>query len=225
MKLLRCARCNIATYCSKDCQRAHWRRGHKIVCGCDVGDCDRAILLSGDQNAWVHLTQWVEYHHASLINATTALYLRKKDKVPDVTAKYILHLSLRYQDDATLPSQKRFELVDGMLASKDHPVGALTYSEAFMMRPAAVQMGKLEMGELYWGTGAYILVVRFSPEDPSVVTFWKHFGIPKDTARATAACPNTLSQLMENLHAGTKMKFCCGGWTHEISGHKPKVAW
>lgn len=32
-KLLRCARCNVAKYCSKECQAAHWKAGgHKDVC-------------------------------------------------------------------------------------------------------------------------------------------------------------------------------------------------
>lgn len=31
-KLQRCAGCAVATYCSKDCQRQHWRAGHKNSC-------------------------------------------------------------------------------------------------------------------------------------------------------------------------------------------------
>ena len=31
-KLQRCAGCEVATYCSKDCQRQHWRAGHKNSC-------------------------------------------------------------------------------------------------------------------------------------------------------------------------------------------------
>lgn len=31
-KLQKCAGCELATYCSKDCQRQHWRAGHKSGC-------------------------------------------------------------------------------------------------------------------------------------------------------------------------------------------------
>mmetsp|Transcript_30846 Transcript_30846/g.49894 ORF Transcript_30846/g.49894 Transcript_30846/m.49894 type:complete len:185 (-) Transcript_30846:4-558(-) len=29
----RCAKCRIAVYCNADCQRAHWKTGHKNECG------------------------------------------------------------------------------------------------------------------------------------------------------------------------------------------------
>ena len=29
----KCARCHEAQYCSTDCQRAHWKKGHKRTCG------------------------------------------------------------------------------------------------------------------------------------------------------------------------------------------------
>ena len=30
--LLRCSRCLAARYCSRECQRSHWKAGHKQVC-------------------------------------------------------------------------------------------------------------------------------------------------------------------------------------------------
>ncbi len=30
--LLRCSRCMVARYCSKPCQAAHWKAGHKTMC-------------------------------------------------------------------------------------------------------------------------------------------------------------------------------------------------
>ena len=30
----RCSRCGSASYCSKECQRAHWKKGHRDQC-CD----------------------------------------------------------------------------------------------------------------------------------------------------------------------------------------------
>ena len=38
-KLSACARCGLVSYCSKDCQRAHWKVNHKQFC---VTKADRA---------------------------------------------------------------------------------------------------------------------------------------------------------------------------------------
>ena len=37
--ILKCARCGLVTYCSKDCQRAHWKVNHKSFC---IAKADRA---------------------------------------------------------------------------------------------------------------------------------------------------------------------------------------
>ena len=34
--MMRCSRCHIAVYCSKECQIIHWREGHKRVCGIET---------------------------------------------------------------------------------------------------------------------------------------------------------------------------------------------
>ncbi len=31
-KLSKCSRCNVAKYCGRDCQLAHWKAGHKAEC-------------------------------------------------------------------------------------------------------------------------------------------------------------------------------------------------
>ncbi|TBU55957.1 hypothetical protein BD310DRAFT_824815 [Dichomitus squalens] len=175
--------------------------------------------------------QWAEYHHSSIINATLACYIHKKDFVPDVTNKYLLQLSLNYINDPSLPVEKKFELRGAHFSSKDEPLCAPLYKVVFAQRPAAVEIGKMEMGrKLYWGTGAYLLMARFRPDQVQFGTdgipFWKHFGIDALHAMARPACRNPLDQLEENLMEGLKMKFCCGqleglptcccgGWTHE----------
>ncbi|TBU41820.1 hypothetical protein BD309DRAFT_867577 [Dichomitus squalens] len=231
LKLFRCSGCSVATYCSKECQKAHWRDGHKEACATYKLFRDRAIQLSGNPHAWSDLMQWAEYHHSSIINATLACYIHKKDFVPDVTNKYLLQLSLNYINDPSLPVEKKFELRGAHFSSKDEPLCAPLYKVVFAQRPAAVEIGKMEMGrKLYWGTGAYLLMARFRPDQVQFGTdgipFWKHFGIDALHAMARPACRNPLDQLEENLMEGLKMKFCCGqleglptcccgGWTHE----------
>lgn len=31
-KLMKCARCQMKWYCSRECQKAHWKKGHKLYC-------------------------------------------------------------------------------------------------------------------------------------------------------------------------------------------------
>ena len=42
-KLFACARCGLVKYCSKDCQRAHWKANHKSFC---IAKADRAPLTA-----------------------------------------------------------------------------------------------------------------------------------------------------------------------------------
>ncbi|PIL28418.1 hypothetical protein GSI_08452 [Ganoderma sinense ZZ0214-1] len=176
---------------------------------------DRSVQLSGNPNAWSELMQWAEFHHSSIINATLACYLHKKDTIPDITSKYLLQLSLHYRDDPSLPIETKFELRGAHFSSKDAPDTAPLYKMVFDTRPGAVAMAKRDIGErLYWGTGAYLLMVRFRPHQlvfgTDGIPFWKHFGIDRLHANAHPACRNPLDQLEENLMEGRKMKFCCG---------------
>ncbi|KAI1786275.1 hypothetical protein LXA43DRAFT_1111239 [Ganoderma leucocontextum] len=231
MKLQCCSRCSTTHYCSKDCQKKHWRAGHKAACTGYKLFRDRAAQLSGNPHAWSELMQWAGFHHTSIINATLACYIHNKDEVPDITSKYLLQLSLDYRgggDPESLPVKKKFALRGAHFVSKDDPQAAALYSVVFAARPRAVEMGKMEMGSSnrLWGTGAYFLMVRFRPptlshrdrlveaagtdSDSDGVPFWRHFGIDRHHAAARLACRSPLDQLEENLVEGRKMKFCCG---------------
>ena len=133
MKLRRCTGCDLAMYCvriatccshigthhdmpmqSKACQDEHWQREHKFACPYHAEFRDTAIALSGNPQAWSHLSHWAEFHNTSLMNAATALYLRKKARVSgDVTADYFFHVLLQYLNDPNLPVERQFKLVHG----------------------------------------------------------------------------------------------------------------
>ncbi|PIL30060.1 hypothetical protein GSI_07637 [Ganoderma sinense ZZ0214-1] len=223
---------------SKEYQKKHWRSGHKLLCNAQKVFRDGSVQRSGNPNAWSDLMEWSVFHHSTLVNAALACYIRKKHTVPDITSQYLLQLSLNYLNDPSLPVEKKFELAGTAFTPRDGPFASSLYEHIFEERLVAVELGKIEMGDdLYWGTGAYLLIVRFRPSTVNVcydgVPFWKHFGIDKIHANARPVCRNPIEQLKENLTEGRKMKFCCGrleglptcccgGWTHQVSGHGPK---
>ena len=188
-----------------------------------------ATRNSGDPTAWRQLTTWITFHHATLINATLACFLQKKKAIPDIADTHILFIALLYRHDPTLPVERRFEVQDAQLVHKDEPssAGGPTYGQlVFMDRGTAVEMGRMELGKDYWGTGAYILSTRFKEENVQALPFWKHFAIDKQHSRAKLTCNPPLALLRRNIHEGFKLRFCCGriegmptcccgGWTHE----------
>ena len=191
---------------------------------------DAATRQSGDPKAWSYLAAWIAFHHTTLINATLACILLKRSVIPDVAATHFLQLSLLYRADRPdLPPERRFELRGAHFLHKDEPgiAPGKTYGDlVWVDRAAAERMGRMSMEDAYWGTGAYLLMVRFGKDVPESVPFWKHFGIDDLRARAIPACGHPFERLKYNLHEGVKPRFCCGripglptcccgGWTHD----------
>ncbi len=131
-------------------------------------------------------------------------------------SRYLLQLSLNYRNDPSLPVELQFTVAGTHFTPRDGPFASQIYEHIFEQRLAAVELGRMEMGErLYWGTGAYLLVVRFQPGTHNVcfdgVPFWKHFSIDKRHAGARPACRDPVEQLEQNIMEGRKMKkTCCG---------------
>ena len=133
-----------------------------------------------------------------------------------------------FADRPDLPPERRFELRGAHFLHKDEPgiAPGKTYGDlVWVDRAAAERMGRMSMEDAYWGTGAYLLMVRFGEDVPESVPFWKHFGIDDLRARAIPACGHPFERLKHNLHEGVKPRFCCGripglptcccgGWTH-----------
>ena len=198
---------------SKECQKEHWKKGHKG--GCQFYSLSREATTrnSGDPKAWSYLTTWIAFHNTTLVNATLAFYLLQKDIIPDVAATHLLHLSLLYHDDPALPIERRFEVRGFNFTHKDKPAIApgKTYADiVYPSRKGAVQMGHMSLGDDYWDTGAYLLMVQFKKENQGAIPFWKHFGIDKASARATPSCHHPADILKYHIHGGLKPHFCCG---------------
>ncbi|KAI9059375.1 hypothetical protein FKP32DRAFT_1606082 [Trametes sanguinea] len=227
------------TASSKECQKAHWRKEHKSICSFYAVGRDHAIKISENPRAWTDLVTWTQYHHASLVNAALAGYLRMMiiGKAGPETVT-LLFIEMRYLNDPKLPPHRQFELCEARFVTPADPKWTGMCSMASFYRPAAVAMGKREMQHRYWGTGGYLLSVRFrkGPVDlgEDYVPFWKHFGIDQERAHARPACRHPLDQLEENVREGRKIRFCCGkieglptcccgGWTHDTQS-EPEAA-
>ncbi|TFY56613.1 hypothetical protein EVG20_g8861 [Dentipellis fragilis] len=229
------AKCRMATYCSEECQRSHWRSGHKVACRLYAAARDRAILLSGNKEAWLHFSSWVKYHEVSLINSTIACYLQRTTFMHDrvMTEEHLLHVMIQYRNDPSLPLEKQFEMRGASFTSMGALRGGALSSEIARGRAYAVENGKAEMGDRYWGTGTYLLTVRFGATEAidglNEIPFWKHFGISVSAGNARPLCHNSIGQLGINLSEGKKIYFSCrkskrfptydcGGWMHETVG-------
>ncbi|KAI0672006.1 hypothetical protein C8Q78DRAFT_717821 [Trametes maxima] len=225
MKLLRCSRCSMATYCSKECQRIHWRSGHKDACTWTSGIGEIAVSTSGNTKAWTDLATFVDYHHTSLINSALALFLMHKDEIKDITAQHFVQYNLLYRNDPTLPPYMQFYLIS--MEFPDRSIRAPIYDMVWAAHEGAMEFAKHDYGEQYWGTGGYLLMIKFSADQQGSLPFWKHFGIDTQHANARLACKDPLDRLAEVIDQGTKLRFCCGkpkdmhecccgGWTHNV---------
>ncbi|TFK84043.1 hypothetical protein K466DRAFT_527921 [Polyporus arcularius HHB13444] len=240
-QLRRCTGCFCDAYCSPECQKAAWNNGHKHACKFYRTGRDRATELSGDPKAWANMMEWVRYHHSSLMNATIACAIkeqqasRKGTSFRDISSSHFLQVSVAYRKDPGLPMEQRFELRGTHFIQRDDPgsQGMVPFLQVGLL--GAIEMGKMECGPEYAGSGSYLVVARFRPNDPSYyagsgqdgIPFVKHFGVDRDHARAKLACRPPLGQLQANIAFGKKMRFCCGrspkddtcccgGWTHEL---------
>ena len=175
--------------------------------------------------------EWVEYHATTLANATTTCFIHAKSWESDITSKYIFHVSLDYRNDPTIPVPQKFIVRGTHFSPKSNWTGNPLFPQLFSseIRTQVKAMGQVEIGDGYWGTGCYLIMVRFRPQQSvkthDALPFWKHFAIDKYRANARPACRNPLEIMEEMLHEGRKLKFCCGkkegmptcccgGWTH-----------
>ena len=207
---------------SKECQKAHWKKGHKTACLLHKTARSSAARYSGDPNAWSYLAAWVAFHDTTLVNTVVACFL-KNDHIPDIHAQCFLFVYLLYRNDLSLPIERRFEVRGAQMTGyTEHLVGGVVFDG----REEAVEIGRKEQGAEYWGTAAYFLSVHFGEKEEMVVPYWKYFAIDKTRANAWPTCRPPIELMKHNIHEGLKLRFCCGGeenmsacccggWTHE----------
>ena len=53
-KLMKCARCQMKWYCSRECQKAHWKKGHKLYC-VQVRGCFEVVFVFMQLIAFIRL--------------------------------------------------------------------------------------------------------------------------------------------------------------------------
>ncbi|OJT05311.1 hypothetical protein TRAPUB_3869, partial [Trametes pubescens] len=214
---------------SKECQKAHWRAGHKDACDFHHLVRERATALTGNPKAWSDLATFIEFHHTTLVNCTLANFLYMKPLHPRAAAEHIVHFSLRYRNDPALPAHKKFEPRGVYIAHRDEamlPGNDGGYAAVWRERDFAIKMGKRELGSAYAATGAYYLMVKFGDDaEAGNIPFWKHFGIDDWRWNALPSVRKPWDIFKETIEEGKKMKFCCGqlvglgtcccgGWTH-----------
>ncbi|KAF9029793.1 hypothetical protein BDZ89DRAFT_1159624 [Hymenopellis radicata] len=221
-KLSQCVNCRTAKYCSKECQRADWRN-HKLACKKIEQDRQKLAAETGIASAYDDVQAWLEYYNTPLKNCAIASYRLVETPHMEKDAMFMVVLSYDGRD----PRPHRKFKVDSVsrIGRQDFgpQVFALLSDEADRRHYEA--MGRVEMGELYYGTGSYGVDVNFAQrKEPFKAIKW--FSMDKYTARATLVRQDWFRLFREYVDTGSKMSFCCGklegwgtcccgGWTHD----------
>ncbi|KAI0363791.1 hypothetical protein BV20DRAFT_1057761 [Pilatotrama ljubarskyi] len=100
----------------------------------------------------------------------------------------------------------------------------------FSQRDQGGEIGRMEYARDYWGTGAYLLMVKSDQGDSGPIPYWMQFGIDERRANARPSCKRPgWDQLREDVGKGHRLRLCCGkleglpkccyggGWTHELA--------
>ena len=98
-----------------------WKAGHRGACQWLAEQKAEVQAVTGDPREWGRFTRWLEFHHASLVNATIAYFLREKDKNPNVASDHLLHISFLYRNDPARPPREQFEMRGAHLVQKNSP--------------------------------------------------------------------------------------------------------
>lgn len=177
--------------------------------------------ITGDEREWGRFTRWLEYHHASLINAALASYNAIGPKAHEnyILFVRVVHVKCEVHERCNhLPLERSLQALAVYLIHRDSQAGR-TFDNVFRARDSAVALSKQEHGKDYGGTGAYLLVRTYGEGTPeeTMIPYWKCFGFDKYHARARPI-GDPMRLLGENINQGKRPKFCCGKFVEAMSG-------
>ncbi|VDC03167.1 unnamed protein product [Peniophora sp. CBMAI 1063] len=242
MKLARCKECQVARYCSRECQVQGWKGGHKDECKDFQNKRNNAVLASGNPRAWAEFAQWREYHHDSITNAALSHYIMGGK---GSEADYTLHILLLYQNDDSLPVERKFRMQGCRFVHKTLSYAPDANYDPQHLIPPANTMRALMMFRQYAARdlqertgarrpprmGSYLLTLKFGPpgilEPAGLQPFFRIFAFADEHLRAKVNEERLPAQILERIFLkGRKQRFCCGkipgmpscccgGWTHD----------
>ncbi|KIK58614.1 hypothetical protein GYMLUDRAFT_262435 [Collybiopsis luxurians FD-317 M1] len=185
---------------------------------------DQLAQESGLRDPLSDLMDWMLYYDPVLKNYATALFQLKRFPERHLEEHTIFMVTISHKRDMSLPVPHRFNVLRVSREDRTSIPPSLKNHFDIPGRANYVDMGKIEMGQRYFGTGSYLLVTDFG--QGAWTTKHKFFGIDKDIAKADVVRSEWWLLFLEYITAGAKMKFCCGkiegmedvcccgGWAH-----------
>ncbi|KAJ6571265.1 hypothetical protein B0H19DRAFT_1255254 [Mycena capillaripes] len=229
-KLALCSSCEIAMYCSKECQVAHWP-AHKKQCKLNKAERLSIAEKSGIASAIPDLTAWVRYYDTPL----KTLAAMRLPENPHMERKAILFVHLHHTGDLTVPIHQRFAVMSVSRRESGDISPLSPLRPALARYPEVCERGKIELGEDFYGCVRFALTVTFGGECEAPKTITERmvqFSIDKETARANIVRQDWWILFREYVELGAKIKFCCGrlpgvedlcccgGWVHDAEKRK-----
>lgn len=148
---------------SRECQRSHWKM-HKGDCKATATNRRELEAYTKDPKSWAHFMAWLEYHHATLRNATiAALDLGKNPGADNRCFLEIQVERISAEERATKPPMAHFRVVKTMVVDLEQDTSlARIYKGTWDQRPQFIELGKRELGRSFRGTLTYIVTAHYS---------------------------------------------------------------